>query len=202
MLSAAAKTTIDDGLSFDAKSIRPEPIRTQGTQVGVRGHIRGYLGNIRNDLQIDMGCGDMVTGDPSEVEYRTLLGNRTFMISTYSNESVVAEKLDALISIGIKNSRTRDLFDLYVFLLEEQLDLEAVISATANTFRRRQTVLPDAPRGLSDDRWNSDQFASYWISFLRKIKRDRPTVTDLRGRLLPTLRDIYSRARSLSEGEP
>ncbi len=127
----------------------------------MRGHIRGYLGNTRNDLQIDMGIGDVVTGGPIRLEYRTLLGNRTFSIDTYSTETVIAEKLDALVSIGIKNSRIRDLYDLYTLLVDETSHAAPATAAAANTFRRRQTDLPVSPGALSDDHWSSESLAIY-----------------------------------------
>lgn len=93
-----------------------------------------------------LSCGDAGNGDPTEVEYRTILGNRSFSIAAYSSESVIAEKLDA----------------------------------TIKTFRRRETVLPSEPRGLSDARWNSEEFSAYWSAFLRKTRQDRPAIANLR----------------------
>ena len=201
ILSTAAKTEVEDGLEFDIESVKTEPIRTQAAQVGVRGHIRGYLGNARNDLQIDMGFGDVITGGPIRLEYRALLGNRTFSIDAYSMETVIAEKLDALVSIGIKNSRIRDLYDLHTLLVDETSNAAPATAAAANTFRHRQTDLPVSPGALSDDHWSSESLAIYWINFLKRIGRDSPTLIDLRSRLLPKLRDIYATARTTVKGE-
>lgn len=201
MLNAAVEHEMDDGLTFDPVSLRAEPIRGQEGVVGVRGHIRGYLGNARNDLQIDMGCGDVITGGPITIEYPTLLENRSFSIEAYSTETMLAEKLSALVTIGVTNSRTRDLYDMYVLLVEENHDPSSVAQAATNTFRNRSIETPAAPTALTIEHWSSEDFASFWNAFLKQVQRDDPSVSELKHELLPLVQDIYAQVRSRIEGE-
>jgi hypothetical protein len=105
LLDAASTVEIEDGLTFDRSSIDVTAIAGQTEHGGIRAHIPAYLGSARTRIQIDMGFGDVITGGPVERPYRTLLGNRSFSIRTYSDETVAAEKIDAIVSLGIINSR-------------------------------------------------------------------------------------------------
>src|SRR6056297_1257039 len=105
ILSAASNVQLNDGLEFDQNSIDIKPIAGQTEHGGIRGTIIGYLGTARTRIQIDMAFGDVVVGGPVLQSYRTLLENRSFSILMYSDATVAAEKLEAVISLGIINSR-------------------------------------------------------------------------------------------------
>ena len=196
LLVAASTVEIDDGLTFDRSSIDVAPIANRTEHGGIRGHILTYLGSARTRIQIDMGFGDVITGGPVERVYRTLLGNRSFSIQTYSDESVAAEKIEALVSLGIINSRYKDLYDLFTLLVDTAVSEGAVIEATSNTFARRRTALPEKPESLSPQHWESAAFSADWSRFLRRIDADSPELSLLRKELLPRLLRIYSAVRA------
>ncbi len=199
VLRSAADVEIDDGLTFDQDSIVVAPISGQTEHGGVRGNIVAYLGSARTRLQIDMGFGDIITGGPMDRPYRTLLGNRSFSILTYPDATLAAEKLEAVVSLGVVNRRYKDLFDLFALLVEGELSPEEAAAATANTFRRRGTALPEMPDGLSAEHWGSAGFATEWTQFLRRIGTGSPEIHLLRAELLPRLRKIYQSARAMAQ---
>lgn len=196
LLEAASTVEVEDGLTFDQRSIEVAPIAGQTEHGGVRGHILAYLGSARTRIQIDMGFGDFITGGPVQRPYRTLLGNRSFSIQTYSDETVAAEKIEAVVSLGIINSRYKDLYDLFTLLVEANVSEGAVIEATSNTFSRRQTSVPEKPESLSPLHWDSPTFDAEWSRFLRRIGADSPELPVLREELLPRLVRIYSAVRA------
>ena len=198
VLLSAAGVAIDDGLTFDHDSIAVAPISGQTEHGGVRGNILAYLGSARTRLQIDIGFGDIITGGPIERPYRTLLGNRSFSIRTYPDATLAAEKMDAVVSLGVINSRYKDLFDLFALLVEGELSPEDVAAATANTFRRRGTALSEMPQVLTAMHWESELFAMEWGRFLRRIGATSPGFLLLRAELLPRLRQIYQSARAVA----
>ncbi len=195
LLASAASITIDDGLTFDVESVRANPIRGQEGVVGVRGHVRGHLGTARGDLQVDVGCGDVITRGPRVIVYPSLLEGDSFRMPIYSVETVIAEKLSALVSIGVTNSRIRDLYDMYVILVKERQDDRFVVDATVNTFRNRRIPTPETPEVLTDGHWSSREFSSYWTAYLRRLGQSEPTIADLQRELLPVLQDIYDQTR-------
>jgi hypothetical protein len=200
VLKMATSVKMQDGLSFDASTISVAPIVGQTEIGGVRGNVTAYLGSARTRLQIDMGFGDVMTGGPVTRSYRTLLGNRSFAIRTYSDETVAAEKIEAVISLGMVNSRYKDLYDLYTLLIESELPEDLVVQATKNTFNHRGTSLPENPESLTNDHWWSDGFALEWRRFLKRIGADSPSISDLQEDLLPRLRGIYANVRDATLG--
>lgn len=195
LLSTAARIEIEDGMRFDGGTVEVTPIRSATEHGGVRGFVVGYLGTAKTRLQVDMGFGDVITEGPVSRPYRTLLGNRSFQILTYTESTVAAEKLDAIVALGVINSRYKDLYDLYGLLVEGELAEADVVDAAVNTFRTRGTALPDSPAGLSEERWASTSIESDWMNYLARIGVREPTLAELTNELLPQLRRIYESAR-------
>jgi hypothetical protein len=201
ILIEACLMQIEDGLRFEQESVMTGPIKGQTDHGGVRGYITGFLGTARTQLQLDMGFGDIVTGGPVIRLYRTILGNRSFSIQTYSDETVAAEKLEAFISIGTVTSRFKDLYDLYELLINLNLPENKIIEAAVNTFRNRSTALTELPESLTDSYWNSQDFESNWKRYLKRIEATSPDLNTLRASLLEPLGTIYQAIRSRLSSE-
>lgn len=93
----------DDGLKFLPDTIRVERTRDDEAYEGVRVRVEARLGDVRVSLQIDVGLGDTIVPASEELEYPTLLDFPTPKLHTYSKESVVAEKFEAMVKLGIAN---------------------------------------------------------------------------------------------------
>ena len=106
---------IDDGIHFDAQSIRAEEIRKEANYAGIRVTLLGWIDGARCPIQVDVGYGDAVTPEPEAVEYPVMLDEFPApKLRAYPRYTVVAEKLEALITLGVANSRMKDYFDLWV----------------------------------------------------------------------------------------
>jgi Nucleotidyl transferase AbiEii toxin, Type IV TA system len=101
----------DDGLMFLSDTIRVERIRDDEAYEGVRVRLEARLGNVRVPLQIDVGLGDAIVPASEELEYPTLLKFPAPKLHAYSKESVVAEKFEAMVKLGMANSRMKDFYD-------------------------------------------------------------------------------------------
>ena len=129
----------------------------------------GDLAGARIPIQADIGFGDAVTPEAREIEYPTLLGNPTPYLRAYPRETVVAEKYQALVNLGMANSRMKEFYDLWVMAREFGFDGETLSEAIRNTFSRRQTPLPKrTPSGLSAEFHEDAQKNNQWNAFLRK----------------------------------
>ena len=107
----------DDGIIFDTDQIIIETIQKEGQYTGTRIRLGGKLGNIKQQLQIDIGVGDYVTPGPQEIVYPTLIsGFEEPILNAYSKETLIAEKFEAMISLGEYNSRMKDFYDVYQFV--------------------------------------------------------------------------------------
>jgi hypothetical protein len=109
-----AEEVEDDGLRFDAESVKAERIKEDADYEGVRVTLMGHLDNARIPIQIDIGFGDVVTPAPVETGYPSLLDLPRARLLTYPKETVVAEKFEGLVKLGMANSRMKDFHDLYI----------------------------------------------------------------------------------------
>jgi hypothetical protein len=161
---------VEDGLIFDRASIRAEEIRKEANYSGMRTTLVAYLDGARSVVQVDVGYGDAVTPAPEVADYPVLLDEfPNPRLRVYPRYTVVAEKLDAIISLGIANSRMKDYFDIWVILRESELDLEVLRSAVSATIERRNTMMPEGlPLGLSDEFAKDKNKNIQWNAFLSK----------------------------------
>lgn len=182
----------DDGIQFDAASVRVGTIRQEARYGGVRVDLRATLDNARIALQVDVGFGDAVTPSPTTMTYPSLLTDvPTAQLRVYPKATVVAEKLHAICILGLTNSRMKDFYDLDLLLQDRELDDAELRSALAATFQRRQSPIPaELPTGLSDAFAADSSKQAQWAAFLRK---NRLGVTDLKS----VVRRIRMRASRL-----
>jgi len=165
-----------DGLAFDPASISVQEIRENQLYQGLRVKVRGRLGNARIDIQIDVGIGDTITPDPIEADYPTLLDFPAPRLRTYPIETVVAEKLDAMVQLGLRNSRMRDFFDLWLMSRSFDFDGPVLTEAVRRTFTRRQTALVPDPVCFTNAFAQDAAKHTQWRAFLRRSRlSDAPT---------------------------
>ena len=169
----------NDGLVLMADSVQVERIRNESEYGGLRVRLFGDLAGARVRIQADIGFGDAVTPEPREIEYPTLLGNPAPILMAYPCESVVAEKYQALVNLGMANSRMKDFFDLWIIAREFDFDGRTLSMALRNTFSRRRTALPNnTPPGLSPEFYEDTHKITQWNAFLRKgmLAHSRPSL--------------------------
>jgi len=175
--------TVDDGMEFDPASITIEEIREDSRYGGMRVRLLGRLGSARCNVQLDVGYGDAVTPGPEEAVYPTLLDDQPPpRLRVYPRAAVAAEKLEAIVNLGMANSRMKDYFDLRALAREGVLDAQLLADAIAATFQRRGTALSmDVPLGLSDEFARDAAKRAQWKAFLDKNRLDAPALHEVVG---------------------
>jgi len=159
----------DDGLTLIADSVQVEVIRDESEYSGIRVKLFGDLAGARVPIQADIGFGDAVTPEATEIEYPTLLENPAPHLRAYPRETVVAEKYQALVNLGMVNSRMKDFYDLWIIAREFNFDGMTLSKAIRNTFSRRRTPLPErTPSGLRPEFYEDTQKNTQWNAFVRK----------------------------------
>ena len=171
---------VDDGMEYDADSISIDEIREDVRYGGLRARLGAILGNARSLVQLDVGYGDAVTPGPEEAVYPTLLNDQPPpRLRVYPRASVVAEKLEAIVSLGMINTRMKDYFDLRALAREGATNVEQLADAVVATFRCRKTPLPsDIPLGLSDEFAHDAAKRAQWKAFLGKNRLDAPSLEE------------------------
>jgi predicted nucleotidyltransferase component of viral defense system len=159
----------DDGMTFLPDTIRVERIRDEESYEGVRVRVEVRLGDACVPLQIDVGLGDTIVPASEEMEYPTLLKFPAPKLHTYSRESVVAEKFEAMVKLGVANSRMKDFYDLWVLAQRFEFGSGILASAIQATFKTRRTTLPkSSPLALRADFYELPTKQTQWKAFLRK----------------------------------
>jgi len=184
-----------DGLVFDPKSISISEIREGLDYPGKRVKLKVRFGSVhRITLQIDIGFGDVVTPQAEEIDYPTLLDLPAPHIRAYPCETVVAEKLQALVAFDMAISRMKDFYDLWI--ISKQFSFKGIVLAEAirATFHRRSTAIPsDTPTALTEDFAANREKQTQWRAFLNRTGLDNVAVQlphvvkDLRAFLLPLI---------------
>ena len=140
---------------FSAQSVRGDTIKEDQEYEGLRLNLDCRLENARIPIQIDIGFGDVVTPAAAEVTYPVLLDFPAPVLPAYSRESVVAEKFQAMVMLGIANSRMKDFYDLWVLARQFEFQGPVLCQAIRATFergarrfppRRRWPCRPSLPR--------------------------------------------------------
>jgi len=161
----------DDALVFDAEGITLRRIREGERYEGIQVHLPATLGKARIRVKVDVGFGDAVTPGPIETRFPTLMELSPLVVRSYPRETVVAEKLHALVTLGMANSRMKDFCDLW--FLSERFDFEGATlsNAVRATFERRRTPPPtEIPIALTDTFANDDAKSKQWRAFLNKTR--------------------------------
>ena len=132
-----------DGLSFDVDSIQSERIKEDADYQGVRIRFRGTVDSARINMQIDIGFGDIVHPSPEECDLPTMLDFTAPRLLCYSRESAIAEKFEAMVKLGILNSRMKDFYDIWLLSRQFNFNGSQLAQAIQLTFKQRSTALSD-----------------------------------------------------------
>ena len=134
-----AVPVVDDGIAFDGEAIRIEPTRDQDEYDGLRARFEATLEDAQIPIQVDVGFGNAIEPPPTDEHYPVLLDAPRPHIRAYPRESVVAEKLHAMVVFGERNSRYKDFYDVYALAQQFEFDGERLVRAISATFERRHT---------------------------------------------------------------
>ncbi|MEO2048149.1 MAG: nucleotidyl transferase AbiEii/AbiGii toxin family protein [Pirellulales bacterium] len=171
----------DDGLVFDPDSIGVEQIKEDDEYQGIRAKLTAYLENARVSLQVDIGFGDAINPPPQEIDYPTLLDQAAPRIKSYPKETVIAEKFQAMVMLGMVNSRMKDFFDLWTLATQFEFEGKPIAEAIQATFERRQTDLPTSvPLALTAEFAENDGKTKQWSAFLLRGNLQQENLTLLK----------------------
>ena len=140
IISQIISIPLDDGVSFRIKRI--SEIMEEADYPGVRVSMETKFDGVITPLKIDISTGDIIT--PREIQYNfnLMLENRTIEVWAYNLETVLAEKLETVISRNVTNTRMRDFYDIYILqkLYGEQLSKDVLWDALVATAKKRETL--------------------------------------------------------------
>ena len=170
LISAIVSVPIDDGVKFQLKSI--SEIMDEAEYPGIRVSMTTTFDGVVTPLKIDISTGDAIT--PREVRYsfKLMLEDRSIDIWAYNLETVLAEKLETIITRTTTNTRMRDFYDIYILdqLHGNTLNRQTLYDALLATAKKRGTErhLAEAVDVLNEVE-SSSVMQKLWESYRRKF---------------------------------
>ena len=170
MQTILSANVVADGLNFMVETMQLEPITEEADYHGVRVSFLGYLDTAKINMQIDIGIGDIVYPAPIQAKLPTILDLPAPEILIYSLESAIAEKFEAIVKLGLVNSRMKDFYDIWMLSRQFDFDWITLMTAIKLTFERRGTKIPSEIVAFSDSFIDDKQVQ--WAAFRKRLKQD------------------------------
>ena len=183
----------EDGVIFDVEHITAQNITEFKDYHGIRLSIPVKMDSIAQVLTMDIGFGDVVTPSPVNLDFPILLEHLPCAnILAYSLETVIAEKMHAIIDLADQSSRMKDYYDLHRILKEEKYDPEVLQEAIIRTFENRHTPYDENTMFFRKDFGINQQMEARWKAFMRKItKATDLSFSEVVGFIQETLRPYW-----------
>jgi predicted nucleotidyltransferase component of viral defense system len=181
---------IGDGVTFDVAGLSIVRVRDELEYGGLRIKTDAVVDRARIRVVIDIGFGDAIEPGLTELEMPVLLDQPAPRLRAYAQETVIAEKFQAMVILGRANSRMKDLYDIWVLARSFEFTDDRLPRAIAATFERRKTPIPDTlPVGLTqafiDDPTKQQQWRSFVEDLAVKPGSLAVAVADLAAFLMP-----------------
>jgi len=167
---------LDDNIQF--QFVRSEEIMQDNNYLCCRLHLRAKLGTMNAKVQIDMTTGDIITPHEIVFGFPALFDNESIPVLAYNLETILAEKITAILDLGVFNTRAKDFYDIHLLTTTfyNKLDKTVLRDALHNTLKRRnkETLLIEAPKTVLQT-LNSEDIQMYW----EKYRAEYPYATNI-----------------------
>lgn len=182
---------IEDGIVFDTASLSITRITEFKKYPGISITIDSYLEKTKIRVQIDVGFGDVIYPNTVKMAYPTLLDQPAPLINVYSKESIIAEKFEAIVSLGNANSRMKDFYDIYVLLNTYDFEGSILTEALKETFSNRKTKFSSVSAFEAGFVKDSNRLRM-WTSFqksknVKQVVDFEEVIHQIKGFLLPII---------------
>lgn len=170
IMTEIIQVPVEDGIIFSIK--RVVEIMDEAEYPGVRAILEAELDSMRTPLKIDISTGDAITPKEIEFLYQLMFENRSISIYAYNIETVLAEKMETVISRGIANTRMRDFYDLYILQRKKEgyIDYQKVKMAfTATSERRHSEDVMQRGGYILEQVYQNEEMQKLWRDYQRKF---------------------------------
>lgn len=160
---------VPDGLIYDTETVKGIRIKEDADYEGVRVKFVGFLERARIPMQMDIGFGDIVYPRPKIFDYPVILDLPKPHLKGYPLESVVSEKFEAMVKLGLLNSRMKDFFDIWLMMRQFDFNGLNLTEALKRTFQHRKTDLPQKRPLFAEEIYDDKSDRQIlWTAFLKK----------------------------------
>lgn len=172
VIKEISDTKYNDGIFFQNSNVTSEKITEEKEYEGIRIGLPFNLDTIKSVITIDVGFGDVYYKKPKLMNYPTLLEMEYPKIYAYSIETVIAEKLEAIVKLNYQTSRMKDFYDILFIADNFNLKSKDLLISIKKTFLKRNTDINNRKIIYEDEFKNDTIKQKQWNGFLKRIKTD------------------------------
>jgi predicted nucleotidyltransferase component of viral defense system len=170
----------DDGVNYDTENLTVDTVRDESGYGGLRLKCFATIDSARVRIVIDIGYGDATEPGLNEIELLPLLDQPPPKLRAYPPETVIAEKFQAMVHLGLANTRLKDFYDIWVLARAYEFNDDRLPRAISATFARRKTAIPtDRPDALTSAFANDPTKIQQWTAFIQDVAIDPGPLPDV-----------------------
>ncbi len=187
---------LKDGIEFNSTELILAESQVETEYTGLSARFSAHLHTAKLPLRIDIGFSDKIFPKPATVDYPALLDFPSPELQGYTPETMIAEKLDAMVKLGLANSRMKDFYDIWTIVNQFQIKPEKIAPVIKDVFQNRKTVVREIPKAFSEAFYNMPKTLERWDAFLKGIGHDpvplEKVIFEIRDFFLPILSENNS----------
>ncbi len=188
-----SQSVLQDGIEFNSTDLIIKESQIETEYTGLSAHFSANLHTAKLPLRIDIGFSDKIFPKPANIEYPALLDFPSPALQGYTPETMIAEKLHAMIKLGLANSRMKDFYDIWTIVNQFQIKPEKIRPIIKKVFINRKTTVQEFPKAFLKDFYNNPKTLERWNSFLKDIGHEaisfETILFEIRDFFLPILRE-------------
>ena len=160
----------DDAVVLDIDGLAVDTVRDESGYSGLRLKTYATVDGARVRVVIDIGYGDATEPGLIDIDLPVLLDQPAPNVRAYSYETVIAEKFQAMVALGLANTRLKDFYDIWIMAQAYEFNDDRLAQAIAATFARRKTVIPtELPDGLTPAFARDPAKQQQWAAFVQEV---------------------------------
>jgi hypothetical protein len=188
----------DDAVVFDIDGLVVDRVRDESGYGGLRLKTYATVDGARVRVVIGIGYGDATEPGLNDIELPVLLNQPAPNLRAYPYETVIAEKFQAMVALGLANTRLKDFYDIWILAQTCGFKDDRLAQAIAATFARRKTEIPtERPDGLTSAFVDDPTKRQQWAAFVEEIAGDPGSLADVVEALAAFLLPHAAKARNL-----
>jgi predicted nucleotidyltransferase component of viral defense system len=170
----------DDAVVFATSALVVDRVRDESGYGGLRLKTYATVDGARVRVVIDIGYGDATEPGLDQIELPVLLDQPAPSLRAYPPETVIAEKFQAMVMLGLANTRLKDFYDIWILAKTHEFKDERLARAIAATFVRRKTEIPtERPDGLTSAFASDPTKQQQWTGFLEEVAMNPGSLADV-----------------------
>jgi hypothetical protein len=168
----------EDAIIFNTQKLILHKTQTGGNYEGVSASFSANLDTAQIPILIDIGFNDLVIPEPRMILYPTLLPLPAPKLLGYTPETVIAEKIESIVKLGLINTRMKDFYDIWTICQSHKLDSDTLKLAIEKVFSNRKTKL-EYPISFSKTFYEAPAILQRWDNFLSGMGKDPISLQDI-----------------------